>query len=349
MSSLLNFERAKFGVLYVETTAARKEVPTSLLEEAWASLEVTKTVPEEVLVEVKAVFEELYSKYFVKEETPSQGNQIYAWDSWNLLVGFDKNLQQVKAKANFEIETLREREEKSVKIMACWQDENKVLSHKIASLEAKILKALSQETNGNKSQGQDNGKLDWLDLNPSQTCRKFECPLFLIKKGSKDDVTHCAAVYSQTYSMVGPVSDYQGSHNNRTFLDFLQTVKENLWINYRSTTKIVVLDNVGLNKVYLVASKSPPIEKNSNTSSHCLADCPMRLLFLPPYCPFLNPIEEVFRWIKNKVKAGLPQDTKYLFNILEVSQFFMPPDLVAAFYKHSKSFLLKALNSKPIR
>ncbi|KAJ9071178.1 hypothetical protein DSO57_1000181 [Entomophthora muscae] len=135
MSALLNFERAKFGVLCVETAASRKEVPTSLLEEAWASLEVTKNVPEESLVEVKVVFEELYSDYFSKEGTPSQGNQIYVWDSWNLLLGCDKILQQVKAKANCEIEALRARKEKSIE---------------------------------NKSRGQDNGRMDWLDLDPSQ-------------------------------------------------------------------------------------------------------------------------------------------------------------------------------------
>ncbi|KAJ9059226.1 hypothetical protein DSO57_1004540 [Entomophthora muscae] len=168
MSSLLIFERAKFGVLCVETAAARKEVPTSLLEEAWASLEVTKTVLEEFLVEVKAAFKELYSDYFAKEGTPTQGNQIYEWDSWNLLVGWEKILQQVKAKANFEIEALRAREEKSVEIMACWRDDNKALSHKIASLETKIFKALSKEGNGNKSQGQDNDGMDWLDLDPSK-------------------------------------------------------------------------------------------------------------------------------------------------------------------------------------
>ncbi|KAJ9078698.1 hypothetical protein DSO57_1003969 [Entomophthora muscae] len=166
MSALLNFERAKFGVLCVETAAARKEVPTSLLEEAWASLEVTKTVPEESLVEVKAAFKELYSNYFAKEGTPAQGKQIYVWDSWNLLVGWDKVLQQVKSKVNREIEALRAREEKNIEIMACWWDDNKVLSHKIASLKIKLFEALSKEGNRNKSQGQDNGGMDWLDLDP---------------------------------------------------------------------------------------------------------------------------------------------------------------------------------------
>ncbi|KAJ9061711.1 hypothetical protein DSO57_1017963 [Entomophthora muscae] len=147
MPSLLKFERAKFGVLCVETAATRKEVPTSTLEEAWTSLEVTKTVPAKSLVEVKAEFEELYSNYFAKEGTPIQGNQIYSWDAWNLLVGWDEILQQVKEMVNCEIEALRAQEEKSVEIMARWQDDDKVLSNKIASLEAKLLKALSQEAN----------------------------------------------------------------------------------------------------------------------------------------------------------------------------------------------------------
>ncbi|KAJ9083798.1 hypothetical protein DSO57_1031080 [Entomophthora muscae] len=52
--------------------------------------------------------------------------------------------------------------------MACWREDNKALSHKIASLETKLFEALSKEGNGNKSQGQDNGGMDWLDLDPLQ-------------------------------------------------------------------------------------------------------------------------------------------------------------------------------------
>ncbi|KAJ9068173.1 hypothetical protein DSO57_1031316 [Entomophthora muscae] len=37
--------------------------------------------------------------------------------------------------------------------MACWQDDNKVLSHKIASLEAKLLEALSHEVFKSSPQG----------------------------------------------------------------------------------------------------------------------------------------------------------------------------------------------------
>ncbi|KAJ9054576.1 hypothetical protein DSO57_1012856 [Entomophthora muscae] len=180
MPYLLKFERAKFGVLCVETAAERKEVPTSTLEEAWTSLEVTQTVPEESLVEVKAVFKELYSNYFAKEGTPTQGNQIYAWDAWNLLVGWDEILKPVKEMVNCEIEVLRAQEGKSVEIMAHWWNDNKVLSNKIASLEEKLLKALSQEGNSNKSQGQDNGRMDWLGLDLSQKLDFNQCSVKVI-------------------------------------------------------------------------------------------------------------------------------------------------------------------------
>ncbi|KAJ9056559.1 hypothetical protein DSO57_1031775 [Entomophthora muscae] len=151
MSSLLLFERAKFGALCVEAAATRKEVSTSLLEEAWESLEVSKIAPEESL-----------------RGNPSTRKSSLCMGFLNLLLGFDEILQQVMDRANCEVEAYRNREEKCVKIMAWWRDENKVLTQKIVSLEAKLLEDSSQEDTSNKSQGQDNNKFDWLDLDLSQ-------------------------------------------------------------------------------------------------------------------------------------------------------------------------------------
>ncbi|KAJ9067300.1 hypothetical protein DSO57_1000881 [Entomophthora muscae] len=67
MSSLLLFERERFGVLHVEKAAARKEVPTSPLEEAWESLEMTKTVPQESLVEKELLLREIESMCGIHE------------------------------------------------------------------------------------------------------------------------------------------------------------------------------------------------------------------------------------------------------------------------------------------
>ncbi|KAJ9086008.1 hypothetical protein DSO57_1008522 [Entomophthora muscae] len=41
------------------------------------------------------------------------------------------------------------------------------------------------------------------------------------------------------------------------------------------------------------------------------------LLFLPAYLPFLNPIEEVFGWLKQVVKQGTPTGTEDLFDLLQ--------------------------------
>ncbi|KAJ9070618.1 hypothetical protein DSO57_1006033 [Entomophthora muscae] len=57
--------------------------------------------------------------------------------------------------------------------MAHWRDDNKVLSEKIASLEAKLLKALLQEVNSNKSQGQNNGRMELLGLDPSHPLQRI--------------------------------------------------------------------------------------------------------------------------------------------------------------------------------
>ncbi|KAJ9061824.1 hypothetical protein DSO57_1016759 [Entomophthora muscae] len=76
--------------------------------------------------------------------------------------------------------------------MAYWRDDNRVLSHKIASLEAKLLKALSQEGTGNKSQGQNNATTqnleqlntvtNWLCNNTFATCSTFFKKLWVLQQ-----------------------------------------------------------------------------------------------------------------------------------------------------------------------
>ncbi|KAJ9085633.1 hypothetical protein DSO57_1039759 [Entomophthora muscae] len=99
-----------------------------------------------------------------------------------------------------------------------------------------------------------------------------------VKKRSKDSVEHCAAVCSQTYSIVvllGPcgLDQYQmikGSHNSGTFLDFLQAVKEYFQINYSDITNVVMLDNVRLYKVNLVVSEFFSMTKTATSSANAL-------------------------------------------------------------------------------
>ena len=104
-------------------------------------------------------------------------------------------------------------------------------------------------------------------------------------------------------SLLGPkgIEMYQiikGSHNSRTFLSFLQLVQDHLRRTSPGFINVIVLDNVGLHKVAYILEEFPTIETGVAIGPQQLATAPMRLLFLPAYSPFLNPIKEVFGWVK---------------------------------------------------
>ncbi|MED0756872.1 IS630 family transposase [Aneurinibacillus thermoaerophilus] len=73
--------------------------------------------------------------------------------------------------------------------------------------------------------------------------------------------------------------------NAATFLDFLQQ----LLARYTDKFVILILDNARIHHAKLLR---PFLEENC----HCLF-----LLFLPPYSPELNPIEKMWRWLKDMV------------------------------------------------
>ncbi|KAJ9051937.1 hypothetical protein DSO57_1039102 [Entomophthora muscae] len=108
-----------------------------------------------------------------------------------------------------------------------------------------------------------------------------------------------------------------GSHNSQTFLSFLQLVQEHRRRTSPGFTNAIVLDNVGLHKVADILEEFPMIDTNSAEGPQQLAVANLRLLFLPAYLPFLNPIEEVFGWLKQVVKQGTPTGTEGLFNLLQ--------------------------------
>ncbi|KAJ9078471.1 hypothetical protein DSO57_1006251 [Entomophthora muscae] len=69
-----------------------------------------------------------------------------------------------------------------------------------------------------------------------------------------------------------------------------------------------------------------------------LATANLRLLFLPAYLPFLNPIKEVFGRLKQVVKQGIPTGTESLFNLLQAGIHTLPAETVAKFYGHTDLF-----------
>jgi transposase len=74
-------------------------------------------------------------------------------------------------------------------------------------------------------------------------------------------------------------------YNAATFLDFLQQ----LLTRYTDKFVILILDNARIHHAKLVR---PFLEQNRHR---------LFLLFLPPYSPELNPIEKMWRWLKDMV------------------------------------------------
>lgn len=75
--------------------------------------------------------------------------------------------------------------------------------------------------------------------------------------------------------------------NAQTFLDFLQSLKESL-INRGYTKIYLILDNARVHHAKLLI----PFKEESKEL--------IEFLYLPPYSPNLNKIEELWHWLKSE-------------------------------------------------
>ncbi|KAJ9077654.1 hypothetical protein DSO57_1008021 [Entomophthora muscae] len=119
-----------------------------------------------------------------------------------------------------------------------------------------------------------------------------------VPKGKKNEMSHCTAVWSVAFSM------------------------EHLQVASLGVTNVIVLDSVGLHKVAKILDEFPVIEPGVKIGSQQLSTSNLCLLFLPSYSPFLNPIEEVFGWLKKVVKKGTSPGPNDMFNLLHASIVF---------------------------
>lgn len=71
-------------------------------------------------------------------------------------------------------------------------------------------------------------------------------------------------------------------------------------------------------------------------------------IYLPPYSPELNPIEQFWAIVKNKVKRSRFEDKEDLFTRVTEACNSVPPNHLHAFVQHSVNVFEKCLNGKPI-
>ncbi|KAG1048041.1 hypothetical protein G6F43_009546 [Rhizopus delemar] len=71
-------------------------------------------------------------------------------------------------------------------------------------------------------------------------------------------------------------------------------------------------------------------------------------IYLPPYSPELNPIEQFWAIVKNKVKRSRFEDKEDLFTRVTEACNSVPPNHLHAFVQHSVNVFEKCLNGEPI-
>ncbi|KAJ9078706.1 hypothetical protein DSO57_1003977, partial [Entomophthora muscae] len=88
-----------------------------------------------------------------------------------------------------------------------------------------------------------------------------------------------------------------------------------------------------------ILEEFPSIDTSIAVGPQQLATANSCLLFLPIYLPFLNPIKEVFGYLKQVIKQGTPTGAKDLFDFLQARIYTLPAETVAKFYGHTDLFI----------
>ncbi len=115
------------------------------------------------------------------------------------------------------------------------------------------------------------------------------------------------------YPFVGPV-------DGDRFLFFLDKLLPVL-----KKGDVVIMDNCRIHHIDAVKEK--------------LETVGARPLFLPPYSPELNPIEEAWSLVKNVYKIMQARTISAYIDVLHMAKNAVTPEKIAAFFKHADSFL----------
>jgi transposase len=113
---------------------------------------------------------------------------------------------------------------------------------------------------------------------------------------------------------------YDGSVDAERFVDFL----ENRLQPYVQSADVLIMDNCRTHHASLV--------------KHKLKQLSMRVLFLPPYSPELNPIEESWSVIKERLRRKKARNiAEYVEGIIDAKNA-IDSTKASGFFKHAASF-----------
>lgn len=126
---------------------------------------------------------------------------------------------------------------------------------------------------------------------------------------------------------------FENSTNSQIFYDYMvQLISDILLKGIKNV--LFVMDNAPVhNKTNLIDL--------ANSEGH-------QILFLPPYSPFLNPIENVFHQWKSIVRKNNPKSHQELVKLMEEAPNEISSTQLNSYVRHSKKYFLKCLNKEPI-
>ena len=101
-------------------------------------------------------------------------------------------------------------------------------------------------------------------------------------------------------------------------------------------SRLIVMDNASFHKTAAVRK--------------FIHDAGYEVMYLPPYSPFLSPIEECFAMWKARVNTQLcaPQNTKSILECIGEAAACVEHDRVSSFYRHCQLFVPACFQHKPI-
>lgn len=122
-------------------------------------------------------------------------------------------------------------------------------------------------------------------------------------------------------------------YNSDEFTVFLTQLFNHLLEN-KITGAYIIMDNVRFHKTHQVISIVEGYGHNA--------------IFLPPYSPFLNPIEELFNQWKGLIRRTEPENEDELYNAVNNTSDKITPQNCQNYIRHMESYLNNCLNKEII-
>jgi transposase len=119
------------------------------------------------------------------------------------------------------------------------------------------------------------------------------------------------------------------AYNTVSFMDALRSLFEKLRCQNISNA-VLIADNVPFHKANCVREL---VEQNGH-----------RLMFLPPYSPFMNPIENMFAKWKEAVRNNRPENEEALIQLIEQGASLITRNDCDGYFRHTIGFLDRCLN-----